>query len=326
MRAFLRVGAGGHGEPGLKVRRSGRARAGPAAGPGLRAGCVVGREPQAQVAGVADQPALGDGDQRPAQGGDHGLAAARARTRCPPRRAGTAVQWCSQAAMLAARSAPHAQVHLGISGGRCGGRRELAVVEDVLHRGAVTVPVLGGHRLVRGGDVQVGQDERVGVIAPARASSGNGRALVRVQGAAPPGPAGRRKPGAGSSSTSSAAFVGHGQYSATATWAPCRSCCARRPRRSRPAAAAAARSARADREADLRGRRGPVARRDGVGAPSPTRRKPARSGRLARARRSSPGAVARGSSVPSPRSAASTISASAQLATCGRPTRWPWWL
>jgi hypothetical protein len=32
------------------------------------------------------------------------------------------------------------------------------------------------------------------------------------------------------------------------------------------------------------------------------------------------------SSVPSPRSAASTISVSAQAATCGRPTRCPWWL
>jgi hypothetical protein len=36
---------------------------------------MAGRQPQDQVAGVADQPAR-DGDQPPPQGGDHGLAAA----------------------------------------------------------------------------------------------------------------------------------------------------------------------------------------------------------------------------------------------------------
>jgi hypothetical protein len=49
-------------------------------------------------------------------------------------------------------------------------------------------------------------------------------------------------------------------------------------------------------------------------------------GRQASARRSRPAAPARTSSVPEPRSAASTISVSAQVATCGRPTRCPWWL
>ena len=69
------------------------------------------------------------------------------------------------------------------------GGTELAVAEDVLHRGAVPVPVLGGHRLVRAGHVQVRQDERVGVDRSGLGQLGERQgALVRVQGAAAPGP------------------------------------------------------------------------------------------------------------------------------------------
>ena len=81
----------------------------------------------------------------------------------------------------------------------------------------------------------------------------------------------------------------------------------------------------ADREADVRvvGGAGQLPGEvPGVGAHRhPARCRPRR--QAASARRSRPGAVARGSSVPSPRSAASTASVSAQVATCGRPTRWP---
>ena len=64
----------------------------------------------------------------------------------------------------------------------------------------------------------------------------------------------------------------------------------------------------------------------GVGAQRHPAPGPGRPRQAASARRSRSGAVARGSSVPEPRSAASTISVSAQAATCGRPARWPWWL
>jgi hypothetical protein len=50
---------------------------------------------------------------------------------------------------------------------------------------------------------------------------------------------------------------------------------------------------------------------------------PRRRGQAGQRAAQQPGAVARGSSVPSPRSAASTTSASAQVATCARPTRCP---
>ena len=69
------------------------------------------------------------------------------------------------------------------------GGTELAVAEDVLDAGAVPVPVLCGHRLVRAGHVQVRQDERVGVDRPGAGQLGDRQgALVRVQGAAAPGP------------------------------------------------------------------------------------------------------------------------------------------
>jgi hypothetical protein len=51
------------------------------------------------------------------------------------------------------------------------------------------VPVLGGYRLARGRDVQVGQDERVGVDRPGAGQLRERQgALVGVQGAAPAGP------------------------------------------------------------------------------------------------------------------------------------------
>ena len=68
---------GQDGEPGLRWRRSGGDWQVPQPAENLREQAVPGREPQRQVAGVADQPAW-DGDQPPAQGGDHGLAATHA--------------------------------------------------------------------------------------------------------------------------------------------------------------------------------------------------------------------------------------------------------
>ena len=65
----------------------------------------------------------------------------------------------------------------------------LAVAEQVLHRGAVTVPVLGGGRPGRAGHVQVRQDEAVGVDRAGGGQLGERQGtLVRVQGAAAPGP------------------------------------------------------------------------------------------------------------------------------------------
>ncbi len=53
---------GKDGEPGLRMRRSGGCGQVPQSGQDLGKQAVAGRQPQAQVAGVADQPA-GDGDQ-----------------------------------------------------------------------------------------------------------------------------------------------------------------------------------------------------------------------------------------------------------------------
>ncbi len=67
------------------------------------------------------------------------------------------------------------------------GGAELAVAEDVLHRGAVPVPVLGGGGLIRRGHVQVRQDERVAVDGRLGCQLGEGQGtLVWVQGPAPP--------------------------------------------------------------------------------------------------------------------------------------------
>jgi hypothetical protein len=92
--------------------------------------------------------------------------------------------------MVAASSAPHIQARFtwGYPDVPEGGA-ELAVAEDVLHRGAVPVPVLRRRRLVRGSHVQVGQDERVGVDCPGPGQLVERQGtLVRVQGAPPPGP------------------------------------------------------------------------------------------------------------------------------------------
>ena len=67
----------GAGSRGSKVGRSGGGGQVPPPGQDLGQESVAGIEPQGQVAGVAGQPA-GDGDEPPAQGGDHGLAAAHA--------------------------------------------------------------------------------------------------------------------------------------------------------------------------------------------------------------------------------------------------------
>ena len=95
------------------------------------------------AASMADELG-GDGDE-PAQGGDHGLAAAGAwpARMAPPRVA--ALSWCSQAAMLAASSAPRVQaVFTWAYPADAGGRPGLAVAGDVPCRGAVPVLALHG--------------------------------------------------------------------------------------------------------------------------------------------------------------------------------------
>ena len=118
-----------------------------------------------QLPAVADQPG-GDGDQDPAQGGDHGLAAADPVAfyqLAAGYQAGELVQPGGDRGGDQRRPHP-AGVDLG------GARRQvpqrgavLAVAEDVLDAGAVPVPVLHRGRLGRGGHVHVGADETVGV-------------------------------------------------------------------------------------------------------------------------------------------------------------------
>ncbi len=228
--------------------------------------------------------------------------------------------------MVAASSAPHIQARLtwGYPEGRC--RR---AAPSLLSRKMFSTVVRCRYQCsaaiacVRAGHVQVGQDEAVGVDRPGAGQLGDRQGpLVRVQGAAAPGPRvggdlGRiqQRPGGPAAGCSPATSPGSTPRRRPGR-RPCRSRRASRPRRSRPAAATAARSAwrRSRSRCARRGRRGPARRRS-------TRRRRAvatrpdcraRSGRPARARRSRSGAVARGSSVPSPRSAASTISVSAQ--------------
>jgi hypothetical protein len=84
---------------------------------------------------------------------------------------------------------PHPrQVHLGISGREVTeGGADLAVAEDILHRGAVPVPVLRGHRPGRAGHVQAGQDEGVGIDGGLLRQLGKRQGpLVRVQRPAAP--------------------------------------------------------------------------------------------------------------------------------------------
>jgi len=119
------------GEPGLKVRRSGGCGQVPQPGQDLGQEAVAGREPQGQVAG---QPA-GDGDQPPAQGGDHGLAAAHAvpvQDVLAGGGGGELVQPGGHG--RGEQRAPHpGQVHLGVSRREVPeGGAELAVAEDVL--------------------------------------------------------------------------------------------------------------------------------------------------------------------------------------------------
>ena len=131
LRAFLRVGLAGRGQGRGAGAQEAQVRRGRAVSRSrarhLRQQAVAGREPQDQVAGVADQPA-GDGDQPPAQGGDHGLAAAHAVPvpGCPALRP-MAVSWCSQAAMARGEQrTPHpGHVHPGKSarGGGAGRHR-----------------------------------------------------------------------------------------------------------------------------------------------------------------------------------------------------------
>ena len=144
------------------------------------------------MAGVADQQA-GTAISRHRR---VAIMALPPRTPCPARMSSpavTAVSWCSQAAIVAASSAPPhpGQVDLGVSGGQVPQRgAELAVAEDVLRPWCgAGAPVLGGHRLARGGHLQVRQDKGIGVDRlGARPFGERQGALVRVQGAAAPGP------------------------------------------------------------------------------------------------------------------------------------------
>jgi hypothetical protein len=118
--AFPRFGAvGKDGEPWLRVRRSGECGQVLQPGQDLGKQAVAGRQPQGQVAGVADQPA-GDRDQRHRK---VAIMALPPRTPCPARMSVRAVSWCSQAAIVAASSSPHIQAVLtwGYPEGRCRG-------------------------------------------------------------------------------------------------------------------------------------------------------------------------------------------------------------
>ena len=132
----------------------------------------------AVTAGTIVDQTRGGGDQGPAQGGDHRLAAA------------DTVPFHQ----LAAADEPGELVQPG--GDRHGGQRRphpagidrllarrqvaqrgtvLAVAEDVLDAGAMPVPVLARHGPGRGGDITVGEDEAVGVdgrLGPAPGSAG----------------------------------------------------------------------------------------------------------------------------------------------------------
>ena len=136
---------------------------------------------------MADQPAR-DGDQPP-QGGDMALPP---RTPCPstsPRqgRGGELVQPGGHGGGEQ-RPCIHAVLTWGIQTGGPAGRRRSCVAEQVLHHGAVTVPVFRGHGLagaVRSRFVRWTSGRRRRAAALARGSEG---ALVRVQGPAAPGP------------------------------------------------------------------------------------------------------------------------------------------
>ena len=138
---------------------------------------------------VADQPA-GDGDQPPAQGGDHGLAAADAVTGQDGRAPGGGGELVQPRGDAGRQQRPP---HPGGINCRVT-RREvpeggtvLAVTENALDRGPVPVPVLGRGGLARRGHVPAGQDERVRVDRLSVFQPGDREgALGGVQGPAPP--------------------------------------------------------------------------------------------------------------------------------------------
>ena len=154
---------------GFQVRGRGRrpvvrtSRQGPEAGEDLGEQVAAGRQPQGQLAGVADEPSR-DRDQAVPEGRDHGFAAADAVTgqdQLAGRGGGELVQPGGHAGRE--QSAPHpGHVHPGISREEVPqGGAVLAVTEDALDGGAMPVPVLHGDRLIRRSHVQVRQDERV---------------------------------------------------------------------------------------------------------------------------------------------------------------------
>ena len=280
---------------------------------------------------MTDQPG-GDADQPVPQGGDHGLAVADT---VPEQAAvgggggGELVQPAGEAG--GEQRAPHPRpVDLGISRGQVAQRGAvLGVAEQVLHLGAVAVPVLDRGGALAGGDVEVGHDERVAVHGVQVSELGQGQGtLVGVQGAAPPGPRIRRHRSGGHVEADAAdqqpgrggppvrAVVGDGDLGAghvdrvgpvgigDAVQQP--------PQRGDPPGP--------DGELDP-GEQGGAGQLPGevagIGAhPDPPAR--AGAGSAASDRRNSAGASGRGSSFPASRSAASTVAVSAQVATCGR--------
>ena len=170
---------------------AGGARQGPDGGQDLRQQARAGGQPHDQLPAVAHQPG-GDGDQPAPQGGDHRLAAAdpvpfhQLAAQDEP---GELVQPGRDRGGDQRRPHPRG-VDLFMAGGQVAQRGAvLAVAEDVLDAGAVPVPVLHRGGPGRGGHVQVGADEAVGVdgrfLFQFRDRQGP---LVRVQGAAAPGP------------------------------------------------------------------------------------------------------------------------------------------
>jgi hypothetical protein len=229
-------------------------------------------------AAVADQPA-GDGDQPPPQGCDHGLAAAHA-VSCQDVHADSGAGELVQPGghVRGEQRSPHpGQVYLGVSRREVPeGGAELAVAEDVFHRGAVP----SRRRSPRYRPVQ-------GAAGPAGRDAGCGGAVIAGRRRPGPDPAGPGGPAAGCLPATSPGSTqrrrpGH---------CPSRSRRARRRRRCRPAAATAARSScrRSRTRSSPHGRRGPAARRG-------TRRRraaPAARPAPARAGRPTRGAAAR---------------------------------
>jgi hypothetical protein len=126
---------------------SGRVREGAEASEDLGEQAVAGWQAQSQAAGVTDQ-AGGDRDQPPPQGGDHGLAAADTVPDQPSVVAGSGEVVQPPAAGGGEQRTPHpGPVHCVVPGGQVTQRAAvLGVAEQVLHLGAVAVPVLHLHR------------------------------------------------------------------------------------------------------------------------------------------------------------------------------------